>query len=268
MAEGYIYVLFNPSFQRDQFKIGKTTKTPEVRAREISSATGVPRDFEVLYEERVRDCDSAERLVHQRLTKYRTSSSREFFELPLKEVIAAVAEVANEVGRVEGSREQISGDSPFPKLTDQGVPAGDLNVVSSVQKRHAKSRTTSSLPVTFEDHASYTDSSRCEILSQLRESIFALDDRLHEGEACTSRQRITYKVPGNKIFLEIKVQRSAIVLHLIESNVADPKGITDPIPETYGWGDLKRRIKILTSVDATDAMPFIEGAYKSRVARL
>jgi hypothetical protein len=29
MTEGYIYILFNRAFQNDQYKIGKTTTTPE-----------------------------------------------------------------------------------------------------------------------------------------------------------------------------------------------------------------------------------------------
>lgn len=41
MTEGYIYILFNPTHRANQFKIGRTTKKPELRAREISSGTGV-----------------------------------------------------------------------------------------------------------------------------------------------------------------------------------------------------------------------------------
>jgi len=53
MSEGYIYILLNRAFQNDHYKIGMTTKIPEERAREISNATGVPRAFEVLYEQRL-----------------------------------------------------------------------------------------------------------------------------------------------------------------------------------------------------------------------
>jgi len=35
MTEGYIYILFNRAFQNDQYKIGKTTTTPEARAGNI-----------------------------------------------------------------------------------------------------------------------------------------------------------------------------------------------------------------------------------------
>ena len=63
MAEGYIYILLNRAFQNDQYKIGMTTKTPEERARELSSATGIPRDFEVLYEQRVTDCEQTQTIL-------------------------------------------------------------------------------------------------------------------------------------------------------------------------------------------------------------
>jgi hypothetical protein len=35
MTEGSIYILFNRAFQNDQYKIGKTTTTPEARAGNI-----------------------------------------------------------------------------------------------------------------------------------------------------------------------------------------------------------------------------------------
>ena len=90
MAEGYIYILLNRAFQDDHYKNGMTTKTPEERARELSSATGIPRDFEVLYEQRVTDCEHAERLLHRRLCQYR-STGKEFFQMPLKAAVKALA---------------------------------------------------------------------------------------------------------------------------------------------------------------------------------
>jgi hypothetical protein len=100
MSEGYIYILFNQSFRNDFYKIGKTTRTPEQRAQELSSATGVPEVFEVLYKRKVADCDWAKQLVHERLEIYRTSTSRDFFEVPSEIAIYAIEEVANAVGTV------------------------------------------------------------------------------------------------------------------------------------------------------------------------
>lgn len=44
--EGWVYVLSNPCMP-GIYKIGMTTTSPEVRARELSSATGVPAPFKV-----------------------------------------------------------------------------------------------------------------------------------------------------------------------------------------------------------------------------
>ena len=65
-------------------------------------------------------------------------------------------------------------------------------------------------PVTFDDHAAYTDTHRREILLKLRRKIFDYDDQVEEK--ATPGQRIAYKIAGDKIFAEIKVLRSAIVL--------------------------------------------------------
>ena len=78
-------------------KIGKTTRTPEDRAVEISDSTGVPVPFVVLYKERVEDCDRAEMLIHQRLDGNRVSSNREFFELEASEAVRVVREVVEEL---------------------------------------------------------------------------------------------------------------------------------------------------------------------------
>jgi hypothetical protein len=46
---GYIYLLINSAME-GFVKIGKTTKTPEERAKELSNATGVPTPFTVAFD--------------------------------------------------------------------------------------------------------------------------------------------------------------------------------------------------------------------------
>src|SRR5438445_2792996 len=98
---GYIYILFNPAFGADLYKVGKTIRSPVGRARELSSATGVPEPFKVLYDEHVTDCHRAEAIVHAKLHPSRTRSGKEFFAVDFKEILLAVQEAADEVGRVE-----------------------------------------------------------------------------------------------------------------------------------------------------------------------
>ena len=83
--KGYVYILINPSFA-GFVKIGKTTKNPEVRAREVSSGTGVPAPYAVAWDILVDDCDQVERVIHQQLAPARARKDREFFALPLKSV--------------------------------------------------------------------------------------------------------------------------------------------------------------------------------------
>src|SRR6266446_3877164 len=86
VAEGNIYILFNPGL-KNLVKIGKTRRSPDERADELSS-TGVPHRFVVVYEHGVSDCDKAEQEIHEALVKYRINKNREFFRLSVKEAIS------------------------------------------------------------------------------------------------------------------------------------------------------------------------------------
>src|SRR5438445_98745 len=76
----FIYILENPSFP-EVVKIGKTEREVAERARELSSATGVPTEFTVFRQYAVEDATIAERQAHERLAEYRVSENREFFRL-------------------------------------------------------------------------------------------------------------------------------------------------------------------------------------------
>ena len=92
MTEGFVYILINPSFP-SHVKIGRTTKKPELRARELQS-TGVPTPFIVVYHEIVSDCKAVESKLHDKFTAYRTSSNCEFFRVPVRDAILALQEEA------------------------------------------------------------------------------------------------------------------------------------------------------------------------------
>lgn len=89
---GIVYILRNSALRETVVKIGRTNRSAEIRASELSRPTGIPKPFEVLYEEAVGDCEKAEKLIHQRLSNHRINQSREFFDLPLKEAVRAVFE--------------------------------------------------------------------------------------------------------------------------------------------------------------------------------
>lgn len=88
---GYVYVLMNPSL-KNMVKIGKTTREPEERAKELSAATGIPTPFIVVYSCLFESCTEAESFVHTYLESngFRVASNREFFEIPINMAIDAV----------------------------------------------------------------------------------------------------------------------------------------------------------------------------------
>ncbi|MCO6413221.1 MAG: GIY-YIG nuclease family protein [Thiogranum sp.] len=79
-------------------KIGKTTRTPEERAKELSASTGVPIPFVVAFYESFRDCSLAEEYVHAMLDGYRHSEDREFFAVELNTVTRAIMEAKQALG--------------------------------------------------------------------------------------------------------------------------------------------------------------------------
>jgi len=97
---GKIYILRNSALKDGILKIGLTERESEIRANEISSTTGVPLQYEVLYEDEVLDAIVAERLIHQKLGKYRLNPRREFFKLPPKLAVKTVFEVCMEINKI------------------------------------------------------------------------------------------------------------------------------------------------------------------------
>ena len=96
MTQGYIYVLANSSMP-NMIKVGKTTRQPSLRAQELSSVTGVPTPFLVVYEKQFNDCNSAESFIHELLSikGFRVSANREFFNAPVHDVIEAVLQAVS-----------------------------------------------------------------------------------------------------------------------------------------------------------------------------
>jgi hypothetical protein len=101
MAQGYIYILVNPSLKKSLLKIGRTSRDPEIRSDEISQGTGIPMPYYVAYSHKVLDCEHAEKLVHEKLESCRINDSREFFELPLSEAISTITQVAESINSPE-----------------------------------------------------------------------------------------------------------------------------------------------------------------------
>jgi hypothetical protein len=106
---GHIYILVNPSME-GLVKVGKTTREPEARAKELSQATGVATPFYVAYSIVVGDCHSAEEYVHAVLeyNGFKRSPNREFFQIPLRTAIEVLLVVEKE----------LAGHAPVPEHSE------------------------------------------------------------------------------------------------------------------------------------------------------
>lgn len=91
IENGYIYVMINSSFE-GLVKIGKTTRDPNERAKELSSATGVPTPFIVVYYKSFANCNLAEKQIHKYLEESgcRVNDNREFFNISTTKAIEVV----------------------------------------------------------------------------------------------------------------------------------------------------------------------------------
>jgi hypothetical protein len=106
-------------------------------------------------------------------------------------------------------------------------------------------------------HYNYTDEERRPLLNRIRQELRTLDNTLIER--VTAGRRVAYSKPGRKIFLEVKIQRHAIVLHTVD--VPDPDGVLSTIPESHEWRQLARRTKVLNHMELDYLLPLIRVAW-------
>ena len=76
---GVIYILAN-KYMPEVLKIGRTARDVDTRVRELSRPTGVPTDFEVIYDELVSDVNAAEKRVHDLLSDRRVNEIKRVFQ--------------------------------------------------------------------------------------------------------------------------------------------------------------------------------------------
>ncbi len=98
---GIIYIQRSPALEINVYKIGLTRRSAEIRAKELSSATGIPLPFDVLANWEVDDCAHVEQEIHQRLAVFRINPQREFFRAELSFIIKTIDTVATELSKRE-----------------------------------------------------------------------------------------------------------------------------------------------------------------------
>lgn len=98
--KGYVYVLTNPSFRDDWVKIGKSSREPNVRSKELSN-TAVPLDYEIYATLKTIKYAEAEKMIHRsidRISKLRINEKREFFNIPAEKAYEILADIKELLG--------------------------------------------------------------------------------------------------------------------------------------------------------------------------
>jgi predicted transport protein len=95
-----------------------------------------------------------------------------------------------------------------------------------------------------------------ELFSILESRIFLLDESI---DIKINNNYIAFKV--SKIFAEVHIQKSKILLYLRPVSFNDPENRIDKIPDSYNWS-LNQRIYINNEADIDYVMPLIEQSYR------
>lgn len=90
---GWVYVISNKSL-KDILKIGFSTKDPVLRASEFNG-TGLPYDYDVLYDALVLNPRDVEQRVHKKLSSFR--ENKEWFRVDVDTAIEAIRLIAGEI---------------------------------------------------------------------------------------------------------------------------------------------------------------------------
>ena len=93
---GFIYIMSNPSFIDNLIKIGKSDRDPTLYRKNELETTGVPLPFCVDYYAFVDNPDWLERRIHDELSTFRKSSSREFFSCSIEKAILTIREFSSD----------------------------------------------------------------------------------------------------------------------------------------------------------------------------
>lgn len=188
---GYIYILSNSSIA-DMVKIGRTSRLPDERVKELSSATGVPTPFKLEYKKKFNDCVRAEELVHKylELNNKKVSNNREFFNVDKEEAIRVIEMVAANYFNIDKNKEGLrSYYTSWTEINNTGLECNVNRVVESVSphnKYHEVIETRSYSDQSKEVHTFLTNDLNAffgdVIETEDNESEDLINDLINEGE--------------------------------------------------------------------------------------
>jgi predicted transport protein len=106
----------------------------------------------------------------------------------------------------------------------------------------------------FSDHLKYTESDIRPILLDLRARLPKT-----ATEVVTSEQRIAYRIGLRRQFLEVKVQKHAILVRFKRTIVPDERNLLTEVPKSHKWTS-DQQIRITDRDTLEYAMRFITAA--------
>jgi len=101
---GTIYIVKNPHYVENYYKVGKTSRTAEDRLSDTknSSAFSLESGSVVIAEYAVYNLNKVESLIHQALSEYKVNSDKkEWFKIELSELKKIIKEIVNENNSIE-----------------------------------------------------------------------------------------------------------------------------------------------------------------------
>jgi hypothetical protein len=104
--DGWVYVLTNEAMP-GLVKVGQTYKTPEIRAQELSSETGVAAQYVVVYKAFVPNYEQVEKDVHNKLKSAGKHYNKEFFKCEAFEAIRHIRD--STTIKFQESKEDVDG---------------------------------------------------------------------------------------------------------------------------------------------------------------
>lgn len=122
---GYVYILTNPSFREDWVKIGMSSRSVDVRSKELYN-TAVPLPFEIYATLKTTKYQEAEQLIHryiERFSNLRINKEREFFNVKPEEALEIfkdVAQLLEDAEIDEVHKREMMGDVSADKTVHQG----------------------------------------------------------------------------------------------------------------------------------------------------
>lgn len=149
-AAGVVYILENDGLRVGWFKIGCSTRSGHVRARElnIDANTGTPGSFRCVFEARTLDCGLAEKRVFKELGGHRRGKfGQEFFEVGLARAQEVILRICAEIDEASTPRPSPPSRADLPRKSAPQVVAPPDVIVADGPAPHAVATATGSSPI-------------------------------------------------------------------------------------------------------------------------